>query len=312
MLKGIDVSSYQPTSYSTRGLAFVGIKLTEGLTYVNPHWIGQRATARSAGLVTIFYHYPHIANSATAEADHFLSQINLAAGDVLCLDWEWYGQKVTNDQARAYKTAWLAHVKAKAPGHRVILYCDRSVWTGVDTDSNAGDGLWIADYTTAGQPGIKAQWAFHQYTDAAPQGGDGDVANPTLFPDAAALHAWAVGTPTPPPPLSYAEDDMLAYLSIPAGTDVDIPVEPAGTAATPQGGAKNGPMWLGLAPQGTNSTVTVTLHTAKGWGKPTTSALTHGAGKHMVALPTDGSVDTVRVHSAGAPLIGYIVGRQVA
>ena len=35
MLKGIDVSSYQSSSYSTTCLSFVGIKVTEGLfTYV--------------------------------------------------------------------------------------------------------------------------------------------------------------------------------------------------------------------------------------------------------------------------------------
>lgn len=195
MLKGIDVSSYQSTSYSTSGLSFVGIKVTEGLGYVNPKWTGQRATARTAGLVTIFYHYPHPANSATAEADHFLAQINLAAGDVLCLDWEWYGQTVTSQQARDYKDAWLAHVKAKAPGHKVGIYSDTSSWKNVDTNSNAGDFLWIADYTTAGQPRIKAKWLFHQYSD---QPTDLDVAN---FATVDALKAWAgVSTPTPKPP----------------------------------------------------------------------------------------------------------------
>ncbi|MFI1166582.1 glycoside hydrolase family 25 protein [Streptomyces sp. NPDC020801] len=185
MLKGIDVSSYQSTSYSTTGMSFVGIKVTEGLTYVNPKWTGQRATARAAGLVTIFYHYPHIANSAAAEADHFLAQINLQPGDVLCLDWEWYGQNVTDAQARAYKDAWIARVRSKAPGHKVIVYADRNSWLNVDTDSNCGDGLWIADYVTAGQPRITAAWRFHQYSDSPL---DQDVAN---FATAAELKTWA-------------------------------------------------------------------------------------------------------------------------
>lgn len=196
MLKGIDVSSYQSTSYSTAGLSFVGIKVTEGLSYVNPHWVGQRATARAAGLVTIFYAYPHITNSPAAEADYFLSQINLAAGDILCLDWEWYGQSATEQQARDYKDAWLAYVRAKAPGHRVIVYADRNSWLNVDTNSNAGDGLWIADYVTAGQPRVKAKWLFHQYSDQ-PQ--DMDVAN---FATVADLKAWAgaaAPAPTPKP-----------------------------------------------------------------------------------------------------------------
>jgi GH25 family lysozyme M1 (1,4-beta-N-acetylmuramidase) len=185
MLHGIDVSSYQSSGFSTSGLSFVFIKITEGVSYVNPKWVAQRTTARKAGLVTGFYHYPHIANSPTTEADHFLDQINLVAGDVLCLDWEWYGQKVTNAQARAYKDAWLAHVKAKAPSHRVILYCNRSTWLDVDTDSKCGDGLWIADTTTAGHPRIKHHWTFHQYAQTTV---DKDVAN---FASATALRSWA-------------------------------------------------------------------------------------------------------------------------
>ncbi len=185
MLHGVDVSSYQPSGYSTSGLSFVFIKLTEGLSYVNPKWVAQRTTARRAGLVTGFYHYPHIANSPTSEADHFLAQINLAAGDILCLDWEWYGQKVTDARARSYKDAWIAHVKAKAPKHRVVLYSDRSNWLNVDTDSNCGDGLWIADHTTAGHPRIKHHWTFHQYADSPL---DKDLAN---FATVAALRSWA-------------------------------------------------------------------------------------------------------------------------
>lgn len=209
MLQGIDVSSYQSSSPDTSGLSFMFIKVTEGLTYVNPDWVAQRQDARDHGLVNGFYHYPHIANDAIAEADHFLSQINLVQGDVLCLDWEWYGQTVTNQQALAYRAKFVPYVQSKAPGHKVILYCDRSVWTGVDQTSYCGDGLWIADYVTAGQPRISYKWTFHQYTDAAPQGGDGDVANPAMFPGGMAdLKKWAglpvsTGgggtTPTPTP-----------------------------------------------------------------------------------------------------------------
>ncbi|MER5694965.1 glycoside hydrolase family 25 protein [Streptomyces mirabilis] len=211
MLKGIDVSSYQSSTYSTTGLAFVGIKVTEGLSYVNPKWTAQRATARAAGLVTIFYHYPHVSNSPTAEADHFLSQINLTAGDVLCLDWEWYGQTVTSQQARDYKDAWLAHVKARAPGHKVGIYSDTSSWKNVDTNSNCGDFLWIADYTTAGQPRIKAKWLFHQYSD---QPTDLDVAN---FATVADLTTWA-GSSTPAPPAVPQWQKLLDHvMSVPEG-----------------------------------------------------------------------------------------------
>ena len=299
MLKGIDVSSYQSTSYSTAGLSFVGIKVTEGLSYVNPNWVGQRATARAAGLVTIFYHYPHIANSPAAEADHCLSQINLAAGDVLCLDWEWYGQTVTDAQARAYKDAWLAYVKAKAPGHKVIMYCDRNSWLNVDTDSNAGDGLWIADYTTAGQPRIKAQWWFHQYTDAAPQGGDGDVANAVLFPDVDALRAWAGIQPEPKPaptpapiPTPVQEEDMPSWN---AGTIVPGP-QPT-VALSPHGNAwktaTNRRLHLGMDHLGSapsTAAVRVAIHNGTSWRVSTVDLTAAGGTVDVPMTATDEKV----------------------
>lgn len=193
-VKGIDVSSYQGATPDLSGLDFVFIKVTEGLSYVSPVWVAQRQAARNHGLVTGFYHYPHVANSPAAEADHFLSQINLTAGDVLCLDWEWYGQSVTDQQARDYKDAWLAYVKAKAPGHKVGIYSDTGNWKNVDTNSNCGDFLWIADYTTAGQPRVQHAWTFHQHSDSPL---DEDVAN---FATAADLKAWASASNPEPKP----------------------------------------------------------------------------------------------------------------
>ncbi|MFJ5532474.1 GH25 family lysozyme [Streptomyces sp. NPDC093261] len=217
MLRGIDVSSYQPPTPDLSGLDFLFVKVTQGLSYENPEWVSQRQDARDHGLVVGFYHYPEIANSAAAEADFFLSKINLVAGDILCLDWEWYGQSVTDAEARAYKDAWIARVRQKAPGHRIVVYADRNNWVNVDTDSNAGDGLWIADYVTAGQPRVQAPWVFHQFT-SSPQ--DEDVANPR-FATREDLKVWAgSATPAPPPPPpapTPSEEDVPSFVVTPTG-----------------------------------------------------------------------------------------------
>jgi hypothetical protein len=197
-LKGIDISSYQPTTYSTSGLDFVFTKATEGTSYVNSRMTAQAARARSAGLVVGFYHFLH-PGSIQQQAQYFVTQAASQAGDILACDWEPTSSGLATN---AEKDAFIRAVQALRPDHRVILYCDVARWTGVDTTGFAGDGLWIADYVTPGKPRIKASWAFHQYTDAAPQGGDGDIANPSLFPNAAALRAWAAKsqpTPTPTP-----------------------------------------------------------------------------------------------------------------
>jgi GH25 family lysozyme M1 (1,4-beta-N-acetylmuramidase) len=201
-VKGIDVASYQPIDYDTTGLAFVFVKRTEGTGYVNPRASAQVAHGRAAGLVIGHYHYPHIHDGAAADADYFLTHLgaDLHAGDLIALDWEWYGEAgVSAAEADAFKDQWLARVKAKLPGHRVGAYSDVSNWTHTDVNSNCGDFLWIATGgRPPGSPGIQHPWTFHQYSTAG--GIDHDVAN---FATAAALKAWANPAPPKPPAPKY-------------------------------------------------------------------------------------------------------------
>ncbi|GAA2609361.1 glycoside hydrolase family 25 protein [Streptomyces axinellae] len=179
MIKGTDVSSYQSEDYSTRGFEFVFIKVTEGKSYTNPKWVAQRKTGRDAGLVTGFYHFVR-PGSMKAQADYFLSKIKLAAGDILALDWE--DAKVGNDD----KDEWIKYVQDKAPGHKVLLYCNVDFWLNKDKTSFAGDGLWIAHYNgKPGEPGIKHRWRFHQYTSSPVDTNLGD------FDNRDALRSWA-------------------------------------------------------------------------------------------------------------------------
>lgn len=181
MIWGIDVSSYQPENYSTKDLDFVFIKITEGTSYTNPKWVAQRKTARDADLVTGFYHFVS-SGSMQAQADYFLSKINLVAGDILVLDWE--DAAVSN----ADKDAWIKYVQKQRPDHRVLLYCSVNFWLNRDTTSFAGDALWIAHYNgSPGKPGIKHPWKFHQYTNEPL---DKNVAD---FGSRSALQDWAKG-----------------------------------------------------------------------------------------------------------------------
>jgi Glycosyl hydrolases family 25 len=309
---GQDWASYQSTTPDTSGLSFAFVKITEGLTYINPKWVQQRDHAKANGLVWGGYAYPHMANSPQTEADFFLSQVAWKPGDIVVLDWEGYdaaNSSVPKSQQRAYKDAWLRYVKSKLPYNPVGLYANTDYWLNVDTSSYYGDFLWIADYQNpAGQPGIRASWLFHQYASSPV---DKDYCP---LASTAALRSWALSfqpTPTPPPTPRYTEDDMLAYLPpIAANSTVDVPVEPAGTLTAPQGGANNGPVFVCLAPQG-DGQVTTMLHQGGTWGSPSTSAVTVAGGKLTIVLPTDGSVDKVRISST-VPLLGYVVGRQVA
>ncbi|MEU3187167.1 glycoside hydrolase family 25 protein [Streptomyces sp. NPDC006923] len=159
-VKGIDVSSYQSSTYSTAGLDFVFVKATEGTSYINPRMTAQAARARAAGLVVGFYHFLR-PGSMKAQAAYFVEECASIEGDPLFADWEDDGVSC------AQKDAFLAEVKRlRGATHRVGLYCGQYYWLNRDTTSNAGDALWIADYVTAGKPRIKAAWKFHQYTDS--------------------------------------------------------------------------------------------------------------------------------------------------
>jgi GH25 family lysozyme M1 (1,4-beta-N-acetylmuramidase) len=184
MLRGIDVSAFQSSAYDTDGLSFVFIKATEGRSYVNPKLTAQTKTGRDAGLVVGFYHFLWPGN-ITAQAEHFVSKAPEKAGDVLALDWETTGDGT--HASNAEKDSFIRKVKELRPNNRVVLYTNRNFWLTVDTTSYAGDGLWIADYVTAGKPRIKAKWVFHQYSDDPH---DKDVAN---FTSKNALHAWVEG-----------------------------------------------------------------------------------------------------------------------
>lgn len=182
MLHGIDVSAYQSSSYATNGLSFVFIKATEGRSYVNPRLAAQTKHGRDAGLVVGFYHFLWPGN-LTAQAEYFLSHAPDRRGDLLAVDWETTGDGT--HASNAEKDRFIRKLKELRPDNRVVLYCNRHFWLNVDTTSYAGDGLWIADYVTAGKPRVQAKWRFHQYTS---EPHDKDVAN---FASKAALKEWA-------------------------------------------------------------------------------------------------------------------------
>lgn len=211
---GQDWASYQDSRPDTSGLSFAFVKVTEGLTYVNPKWASQRDHAKANGLVWGAYHYPHMGNNDRAEADFFLSQVAWQPGDLMVLDWEGYdaaNQGVSAARQLAYKEDYLAYVKSRLPHNPVGMYCNTDYWNRVDTTGHTGDFLWIATAgRPAGSPGIRANWLFHQYTDSPV---DSDYCP---LGSTAELRAWALAfagqTPTPaPPPAPPAEEDSMPF-----------------------------------------------------------------------------------------------------
>jgi GH25 family lysozyme M1 (1,4-beta-N-acetylmuramidase) len=183
VIHGIDISSHQST-FDTKGLSFVFVKATEGHTYVSPRQSEQAKLARDAGCVVGFYHFLWPGNIRT-QAAYFVEKCASHTGDLLAVDWEWTSEHTAASSAE--KDGFLHEVKRLRPHHRVLLYCNRDFWLHRDTSSYAGDGLWIADDTTAGKPRIKAKWRIHQYASTPL---DKDVAD---FGSTASLRDWATG-----------------------------------------------------------------------------------------------------------------------
>ncbi|MEZ0093814.1 glycoside hydrolase family 25 protein [Streptacidiphilus sp. EB129] len=210
---GQDWASYQSDTPDTSGLAFAFVKVTQGVSYVNPRWTAQRDHAKAAGLVWGGYHYPDMGNGVQAEGNYFLSQVAWEPGDLAILDWEGYdtaNSAVSKHDQAAYKEAWLRYVKSRLPHNPVGLYCDTDYWRTVDTTGYYGDFLWIATAgLPAGQPGIQAPWLFHQYSAS---GVDRDFCH---LSTTQALRDWALSFSEADVPFTPADAQVLLDTKVP-------------------------------------------------------------------------------------------------
>ena len=203
-VKGIDVASYQPTTYPTTGVQFVVIKATEGTTYVNPHMAGQLATARKIGAVVGFYHFLRPGN-IDKQARFFLDTAPEGAADFLAIDWE---TESGTAPSCAEKDSAIKAVKKLVPHHRVLLYCNRDFWLNRDTTSYCGDGLWIADPgAPAGKPRVQHAWTIHQHATAG-----GIDQNVGAFADRDAMLRWAKGLAAAPTTPVLTTEQRLSKL----------------------------------------------------------------------------------------------------
>ncbi|MEV8480223.1 glycoside hydrolase family 25 protein [Streptomyces sp. NPDC051173] len=259
---GQDWASYQLSHPDTNGLSFAFVKVSEGLGYVNPRWVAQRDHAKANGLVWGGYHYPHMANGPTEEADFFLGQVNWEPGDLAVLDWEGYddaNRGVPRADQAAYKEAWLRYVKQRLPHNPVGMYANLDYWRNVDTTGFCGDFLWIATAgRNAGDPGISADWLFHQYSDA---GVDRDYCR---LDSTGELRAWALSFQPASP---SQENDMPQWITGPVipGEQPTVVLVPNGTAWSTY---PNRRLHLGMdqiAPTPPTGSVRVAIHNGTSW-----------------------------------------------
>jgi GH25 family lysozyme M1 (1,4-beta-N-acetylmuramidase) len=182
MLEGIDVSHWQNAinwpMVAGSGKKFAIIKATQGTTYLDPLYATNHAGAKAAGLWTGAYHFAEpdaTANDAIAEADWFVSKMNLGNGDLIpALDLEQAGG-LSVAALQAWVTAFVGRVTARI-GIRPMIYTSPSFWSNYmgDTTALADAGyktLWIAHWGVT-TPTVAAKnwggkgWTFWQYTSS--------------------------------------------------------------------------------------------------------------------------------------------------
>jgi GH25 family lysozyme M1 (1,4-beta-N-acetylmuramidase) len=176
---GIDVSKWQGDvdwaqvgSSTTR---YVIMRATIGDTATTPRSIDPKyfeylAAATANGLVVGAYHRAHVGrapNDAVNEADHFVDNAQVAAGDVLpVLDIEQtHGLDV--EEMRDWVRAWVQRVRART-GVLPMIYSSPYFWR-----TNMGDATWFADHGYplwiahwgASSPSVPAgNWGGHGWT----------------------------------------------------------------------------------------------------------------------------------------------------
>lgn len=178
-LRGIDVASFQGNpnwgAVAADGISFAFTKATQGVGYLNPTFTRNWSEMKRVNIVRGAYHFAEPnENTATAEADYFLSNVErlgIETGDMLALDLE---PTVKVPKLGEWALAFLECVKARA-GFDPLVYT--GAW--VVADQNLANypalgqfPLWLAAYQSS-MPPTPPPWsmwsagiAFWQYSDA--------------------------------------------------------------------------------------------------------------------------------------------------
>ena len=148
---GIDASHWQGTIDWTQvaggGKKFVFLKATEGTTYADPTFAGNRSGARAAGVKVGAYHFARpdaTPGDAVAEARWFLSNVSFASNDLRpVLDIEVNGG-LSVSALQQWVRDWLDEVYRQT-GRRATIYTSPSFWS---TSMGNSQSIALAGYTT--------------------------------------------------------------------------------------------------------------------------------------------------------------------
>ncbi|WP_239396566.1 GH25 family lysozyme [Frankia sp. CiP3] len=176
-----DISSnnefFRADIYKAAGRDMIGIKATEGSSYVNPQWAPWTMAAHDQGLRVVHYHYAGLSDSSV-QAQMFLhvTQALYRPGDVFALDLEYprmpSGRRkgfAIDFLGRLYGERWLYSFKSYLQDGN-IGYIGYPLWLANFSAPSWNDSLLPAGYT-------RNQRIAWQYTDRAHTPGVGNTAS---------------------------------------------------------------------------------------------------------------------------------------
>lgn len=222
---GIDVSHHQEDPPKPQidwnqvvdsGHVFAFHKATEGATFTDNAYSGNRTDAAAASIPFGAYHFARPDGStiaaaqadAAAEAQHFLNVAQPAPGDLVpVLDMEVTGG-LPPQRLIAWTQSWLDAI-VSALDVQPLIYTSPNFWRNNlnDTTTFAAQGfpLWIAHYTGATAPSVPAAnwngagWSFWQWTSCATVPGISGCVDEDRFPGSDLTPFTIPGAPEPEP-----------------------------------------------------------------------------------------------------------------
>lgn len=172
-IHGIDVSRYQKTigwklvkqmEVQDIRIGFAFMKATEGISNLDAQFRRNWVQAKKAGIPRGAYHFFIASKSGKAQAENFLENVDLQAGDLPpVLDIEQTnGASVTLLQQRV--ADWLDNVEA-AYNVKPIIYTNADFYETFLAGRFDEYPLWVAHYKVKDKPRIKRKWHFWQHSE---------------------------------------------------------------------------------------------------------------------------------------------------
>lgn len=171
-LQGIDVSNHQQTvdwnAVQQAGKIFAFMKATDGITYTDPEFATNWSGARAAGLLRGAYHFYETNDDPTAQAQNFLSAVQLEPGDLPpVVDIERTKSGESASQIVQDLQTWLDVVE-QATGRVPIIYTSPGYWNSLGTSAFGRYPLWVAEYGVQSPKPVAGWegWTFWQYSES--------------------------------------------------------------------------------------------------------------------------------------------------